>query len=69
MGEKYLFTVNGLAILYSFAIGAIAFGIVQLAKKLNWNTKVDFNKIIYSPITVSIALVASVGLTIGLSLI
>ena len=69
MGEKYLFTVNGLAILYSLAIGAIAFGLFQLAKKLNWNTKLDFNKIIYSPIAASVALVASVGLTIGLSLI
>ena len=69
MGEKYLFTVNGLAILYSFAIGAISFGLIQLAKKLNWNTKVDLSKIIYSPIAASIALVASIGLTIGLSAI
>ena len=69
MGEKYLFTVNGLAILYSFAIGAISFGLIQLAKKLNWNTKVDLSKIIYSPIAASIALVASIGLTIGLSVI
>ena len=68
-GVKYLFTINCLAILYSFVIGSIAFGGFKLAKKLNLNTKFDLNKIITSPITVSVALVLSIGLTIGLALI
>lgn len=68
-GEKYLFTINGVAILYSFAIGGAAFGIFKLAEKYNWNLKFDFNKLVTSPISVSIALALSFGLTIGLALV
>lgn len=69
MGEKYLFTVNGLAMLYTLAIGALSYGIILLVKKLNLSTKFDMNKIVYSPIAASLALMVSIGLTIGLSVI
>lgn len=68
-GEKYLFTINALVIIYSFVIGSISFGLFELAKKLNWKTKFDLNKIISSPITASIAVLLAVGLTIGLTFI
>lgn len=46
--EKYTFMINCVAILYSFAFGAILFGVIKLAEKYNWNfSKIE--KIIYHP--------------------
>ena len=46
--EKYTFMINCVAILYSFAFGAILFGAVKLAEKYNWNFD-KIKKIIYHP--------------------
>ena len=67
VGEKYLFLYNGVAILYMFVGGAIAFGVAKLLAKLNVNIKVDINKIIYSPVTASISMLVAIGVTIGLA--
>ena len=67
--EKYLLTINCIAILYSLAIGSIAFGIYQLLKKANFKVAFDYRKIVYSPITASIALALALTLTITLSLV
>ena len=69
VGEKYLFTYNGVAIVYALAFGAILYGLYRLALKLNLNEKVNFNKIIYSPITTSIAVVAAFAVSISLATI
>ncbi|MCR5332870.1 MAG: hypothetical protein K6E11_02495 [Bacilli bacterium] len=69
VGEKYLFMINGLAILYSFAIGSIAFGVIKLAQRLNFSVKFNFNKLVSSPITAGIAVALSLALTIGLAAI
>lgn len=68
-GEKYLFTMNGLAIIYTLVIGSIALGVIKLAEKRNWKVNFDINKIIYSPITASLAVMVAIGLTIGLSFV
>lgn len=67
VGEKYLFTYNGVAIIYALAFGAILYGLYRLVVRLNLNTKVNLNKIIYSPITASIAVVAAFAVTISLA--
>ena len=69
VGEKYLFTFNGLAILYLFAGGAIFFGLFKLFEKLHVEVKFDYKKIIYSPITASVAFAIAVALTITLAAI
>ena len=69
VGEKYLFTYNGVAIIYALAIGGAAFGISKLLTKLNVETKFDYKKIINSPITASVALAVAFALTISLSAI
>lgn len=69
VGEKYLFTYNGVAIIYALALGGALYGLYRLALKLNLNTKVDLKKIVYSPITASVTLVAAFALTISLSLV
>ncbi len=68
-GEKYMFTMNGLAIVYTMSVGSIAYGIIKLAEKREWKIKFDLNKIIYSPITASVAVILAIGLTIGLSFV
>ena len=46
--EKYTFKFNCVAILYSFAFGAILYGFMKLAEKYSWNfSKVE--KVIYHP--------------------
>ena len=69
VGESHLFTMNALAILYTFASGAIFYGLFKLAEKLHVEVKFDYKKIIYSPITASVALVIAVGLTITLGVL
>ena len=68
-GEKYLFTMNGLAIVYTLAIGSAAFGLFKLAEHYNFKFKFDLNKFITSPITAGVAIALSLGLTIGLAAI
>ena len=46
--ETYTFKFNCVAILYTFAFGAILFGVIKLAEKYNWNfSKIE--KVIYHP--------------------
>ena len=46
--EKYTFKFNCVAILYTFAVGAIIFGVLKLAEKYNWNfSKIE--KVIFHP--------------------
>lgn len=48
--EDYVLTANAIAILYTFAFGAILYGVKVLAVKYNW--KLDaIKKIVFSPIT------------------
>ena len=67
--EKYLFTINCIAILYSLAIGAIALGVIRLIEKREWTFKFDLNKLINSPITASVAVTLAIALTVSLALI
>ena len=67
VGEKYLFTYNGVAIVYALALGAVLYGLYRLAIKLNLNEKVELKKIVYSPITASVAVVAAFALSISLA--
>ena len=69
VGEKYLFKFNCVAILYLFASGALFYGLFKIFEKLNIEVKFDYKKIIYSPITASVAFVLAVALTITLAAI
>lgn len=69
VGEKYLFKFNCVAILYLFASGALFYGLFKLFEKLNIEVKFNYKKIIYSPITASVAFVLAVVLTITLAAI
>ena len=69
VGEKYLFTYNGVAIVYALAFGAILYGLYCLAIKLHLNEKAALRKIINSPITASAALVAAFAVSISLATI
>ena len=69
VGEKYLFTYNGVAIVYALVLGGALYGLYRLALKFDLNTKLNLKKIIYSPITASVALVAAFALTISLATI
>ena len=68
-GEKYLFTYNCIAMLYLFTAGVIIYFVNKLVEKSEVKVKFDLQKIIFSPITASIALVIAFGLTIGLSFV
>lgn len=46
--EKYTFMINCVAILYTFAAGALIFGAMKLAEKYNWNFD-KVKKVIYHP--------------------
>ena len=46
--EKYTLTINMVAILYSFVIGAILYGISKLAVKFNWDIS-KIKRVIYHP--------------------
>ena len=69
VGEKYLFTYNGVAIIYALAVGGALFGISKLLEKVNFETQFDYKKILNSPITASITLAVAFALTISLSAI
>ena len=67
VGEKYLFTYNGVAIIYALAIGGALYGLYRLALRYKLFEKVDLKKVVYSPITASLALVAAFAVTISLA--
>ena len=67
--EKYVFTINCIAMLYSLGIGSIAYGVKTLLEKHNVQVKFDYRKIVYSPITASIAFVIAVALTVSLAVL
>ena len=69
VGEKYLFTYNGVAIVYALVLGGALYGLYRLALRFNLNEKVNMQKIIYSPITASIAVMAAFALSISLAAI
>ncbi len=46
--EQYTFMINCVAILYSFAFGAMLFGLVKLAEKYSWDFS-KVKKVIYHP--------------------
>lgn len=46
--EKYTFTFNMVAVLYSFAFGSALFGLVKLAEKYHWDFS-KVKKVIYHP--------------------
>ena len=69
VGEKYLFKFNCVAILYTFASGAIAFGVMKLLEKANVSLKVDIKKLVNSPITAAVTLVIAFTLTLTMALI
>ena len=61
--EKYTFMINCVAILYTFAAGAILFGVTKLAEKYSW----DFSKVknvIYHPAFASSMTAVALVLTI-----
>ena len=63
--EQYVLKLNCVAILYSFAFGAILFGFTKLAEKYNWN----FDKVktvIYHPAFASSMAAAALVLTLVL---
>lgn len=51
--EKYVFMFNCVAIIYTFASGAIMFGLVKLAERFEWKFE-KIKKVLYSPITASV---------------
>lgn len=67
VGEKYLFTYNGVAIIYALALGGALYGLYRLALRYKLFDKVDLKKIVYSPITASLALVIAFAATISLA--
>lgn len=69
VGEKYLFKFNCVAILYTFASGAIAFGVMKLLEKANVSLKFDIKKLVNSPITAAVTLVIAFTLTLTMALI
>ncbi len=69
VGEKYLFTYNGVAIVYALLIGGAAYGVSKLLTKLNIETKFDIKKVFNSPITASATLAVAFALTISLAAI
>ena len=60
--QKYVLMINGLAILYTFAFGAILYGLVKLAEAKEWKLE-GLKKIVYSPITASIVAASMVVVT------
>lgn len=61
--EPYLFTINCLAILYTFVSGAISYGIIKLFERYHKDYKFPFAKLIQSPITASIAILLAITFT------
>ncbi len=64
VGVKYLFTYNGLAILYTFAIGGIAYGVMKALEKAEVKVNFNLKKVVFSPITASIAFAIAIAVTL-----
>lgn len=60
--ETYALMMNCLAILYTFAVGAILYGLVKLAEAKEWKLE-GLKKVAYSPITASIVAATMVVVT------
>ena len=60
--ETYALMMNCLAILYTFAFGAILYGLVKLVEVKEWKFE-GLKKIVYSPITASIVAATMVVVT------
>ena len=63
--EKYLLTINCVAILYTFGFGLIAYGVIKLAEKFNW----DFSKVkqvVFHPAFASSIAAVAIVLTVVL---
>ena len=60
--EKYVFMYNGLAIIYTFAAGAIIYGVMKLAERFDWKFE-GFKKVLYSPITAAVVATIMVAVT------
>ena len=63
--EKYVFKFNCVAILYTFAAGAILFGVTKLAEKYSWNFD-KVKKVIYHPAFASSMAAVALVLTLVL---
>ncbi len=63
--EKYTFMMNCVGILYSFAFGAILFGVKKLSEKYSWDFS-KISKVIYHPAFASGVAAVAVVLTIVL---
>lgn len=61
--EKYVLTYNAVAILYAFAIGAIIYGLIKLAKAKEWNFS-KVKQVIYHPTFASSMAVIAVAVTL-----
>ena len=65
--EKYTFMFNCVAIIYTFAFGAILFGAIKLAEKYEWDFS-KFKKVIYHPAFASSAAAVALVLAIVVEL-
>ena len=64
-GEEYLLTKNAAMLITTGVIGGISYGIMKLAEKMNWKFNKDtVEKVLYNPITASVAVVVAVASTI-----
>ena len=68
-GQHYLFTLNCVCILYSFAIGGLSYAIMKVLAKYNVSEKINIKKLIYNPIAASIAAVVAISITLTFALI
>ncbi len=60
--EQYALMMNCLAIIYTFAFGAILYGLVKLVEAKEWKFE-GLKKIVYSPITASVVAAAMIAVT------
>lgn len=63
--EKYILKCNMLATLYTFLLGAIIYGFIQLSTKYEWKFE-GFKKVLYSPITASVVACLMIAVSIVL---
>ena len=63
--EQYVFMINCIAILYTFAFGAILYGVIKLQEKYSWDLS-KVSKVIYHPAFASSVAAVALVLTIVL---
>ena len=66
VGQHYLFTLNCVAILYSFAFGSLLYAVIKLAEKYSWNFD-KVKKVVYHPAFASGMAAVALVLTIVLA--